>query len=108
MPQKLFKITQVSFYKRQKEDIEIFVIGLVLIFIQKLTFLFFKQVKERAVWRHTSVGKLNLVFWTSEIFEVSTKTPVSCSLGSSSHGHEPGQFYLGRCGREPTAGFPPN
>lgn len=41
IPQKLFKITQVSFYKTQKEDREIFIIGLVLIFIQKLTFFFF-------------------------------------------------------------------
>lgn len=39
MPQKLFKITQVSFYKRQKEDREIFIIG--LNFHPKINFFFF-------------------------------------------------------------------
>lgn len=39
IPQKLFKITQVSFYKRQKEDREIFIIG--LNFHPKINFFFF-------------------------------------------------------------------
>lgn len=104
IPQKLFRITPVSLYKREKEDRE-FLIGLVLFFILKITF-FFNELK-KAVWRCTLVWKLNLWFWTSGTFEVFTKTHVSASLWGPSHAQKPSQFYLGRCGTEPTAGHSP-
>lgn len=81
-----------SFYKWEKE---IFFIGLVFLFTLKIYFFQKKEVKKRAVWRHTLTWKL-----------VFTEIHDPGSLGSASHGHKHGQFYLSRCGLEPTVRYP--
>lgn len=104
--QKLFRIIQVSFYRREKEDREWALIGLDSLFILKFTFFqlyfFLKQCLEKSMMVTYKNLKIDSFSWTSEIVDVSTKIHVPGSLESPSHGQTHGQFYLSRCSLLPT------